>query len=149
MTSKASTKATPASKSHPQKSSFKPAKVNTTQDIHGELKKFKKKKILQTYYLFQNIPLSLLFLISFLAHCEIAVDGISDPGSLLNASTDELQVQPMGGVAAMISSVVSQTANVANATAGGKIPRSTTFGKRNIKNQVSFHREDIRNLRLM
>lgn len=88
-------------------------------------------------------------MISFLAHCEIAVDGISDPGSLLNASTDELQVQPMGGVAAMISSVVSQTANVANATAGGKIPRSTTFGKRNIKNQVSFHREDIRNLRLM
>ena len=44
----------------------------------------------------------------------------------------------MGGVAAMISSVVSHTANVANATAGGKIPRSTTFGKRNIKNQVSF-----------
>ena len=121
--------------------------------------KFKNKKIsADLFILFQSIVplLSLvlfslfsLFSISFLAHCEIAVDGISDPGSLLNASTDELQVQPMGGVAAMISSVVSQTANVANATAGGKIPRSTTFGKRNIKNQVSFHREDARNLRLM
>ena len=148
MTSKASTKATPTSKSHPQKSSFKPAKVNTTQDIHGELKKLKKKKSADLLPISKYTTL-LTFLISFLAHCEIAVDGISDPGSLLNASTDELQVQPMGGVAAMISSVVSQTANVANATAGGKIPRSTTFGKRNIKNQVSFHREDIRNLRLM
>ena len=38
VTSKASAKATAASKSHLQKSSFKPAKVNTTQDMHGELK---------------------------------------------------------------------------------------------------------------
>ena len=64
-------------------------------------------------------------------------DGISDPGSLLNASTDELQVHPMGGVASMISSVVSQTANVAATTAGSKVPTKSTFGRRNIKNQVS------------
>ena len=64
-------------------------------------------------------------------------DGISDPGSLLNASTDELQVHPMGGVASMISSVVSQTASVAATTAGSKVPTKSTFGRRNIKNQVS------------
>lgn len=66
-------------------------------------------------------------------------DGNSDPGSLLNASTDELHVHPMGGVASMISSVVSHTANMAATTAGGRItqqPRNT-FGKRNIKNQVN------------
>ena len=66
-------------------------------------------------------------------------DGNSDPGSLLNASTDELQVHPMGGVASMISSVVSHTATVAATTAGGKVPATrNTFGKRNIKNQVSI-----------
>jgi hypothetical protein len=66
-------------------------------------------------------------------------DGNSDPGSLLNASTDELHVHPMGGVASMISSVVSHTANITATTAGStaKIPTRNTFGKRNIKSQVS------------
>ena len=37
----------------------------------------------------------------------------------------------------MISSVVSQTASVAATTAGSKVPTKSTFGRRNIKNQVS------------
>ena len=50
-------------------------------------------------------------------------------------------IPPMGGaVASMISSVVNQSAITAHATAtGGKgEPPRSTFGKRNIKNQVNF-----------
>ena len=37
----------------------------------------------------------------------------------------------------MISSVVNQSASMAASTAGGKVPQArSTFGKRNIKNQV-------------
>lgn len=63
-------------------------------------------------------------------------DADSDPGSILNTSTHELQVIPLGSaVASMISSVVNQSASIP--TSGGKIqPPRNTFGKRNIKNQV-------------
>lgn len=63
----------------------------------------------------------------------------SDPGSLLNTSTHELQVIPMGSaVASMISTVVNQSATMAASAAGGKVPPArSTFGKRNIKNQVN------------
>ena len=69
------------------------------------------------------------------------VDADSDPGSILNTSTHDLQVIPMGGaVAAMISATVNQSANMAHATTSGggkgQPPPRSTFGKRNIKNQV-------------
>ena len=66
------------------------------------------------------------------------MDNDSDPGSILGTSTHELQVIPLGGaVASMISSVVNQSASMAASTAGGKVPPvRSTFGKRNIKNQV-------------
>ena len=66
-----------------------------------------------------------------------SADNDSDPGSILGTSTHELQVIPLGGVASMISSVVNQSASMAASTAGGKVPQArSTFGKRNIKNQV-------------
>ena len=49
---------------------------------------------------------------------------------------------PLGGaVASMISSVVNQSANMAATTAVGKAPQvRSTFGKRNIKNQVRYEK---------
>ena len=71
-------------------------------------------------------------------------DADSDPGSILNTSNHDLQVIPMGGaVAAMISAAVNQSANMAHATTSGsgkgQLPPRSTFGKRNIKNQVIDH----------
>ena len=66
-----------------------------------------------------------------------SADNDSDPGSILGTSTHELQVIPLGGVASMIGSVVNASASMAAGTAGGKVPQvRSTFGKRNIKNQV-------------
>ena len=72
-------------------------------------------------------------------------DRDSDPGSILNASTHELQIMPMGSaVASMISSVVSHSANMAATQAVGKVPQPrSTFGKRNIKNQVCICKKKV------
>ena len=69
-----------------------------------------------------------LFFFSDVSQDELHVHGVH--GAALGP------VHPMGGVASMISSVVSHTANITAATAGGGKPPRSTFGKRNIKNQV-------------
>ena len=64
----------------------------------------------------------------------------SEAGSIFHSSAEELQAMPIPGsaVASMISTVVSQSATMAATAAGGKVGSQTksTFGKRNIKNQV-------------